>query len=347
MRIRSVVPIIFWLAWLCSGCASHYALHSDKPKATLQWPFLPQQPKVVYVQSLSGFSQSGSVLKTLVYGGGDGKNVNSFILPVAVAIGRDGRMAVADMGRACVHLFYPGKNKYRRLYGGPADRLASPVSIVFDDQMRLYVSDSRGKVLVFDNAGEFVHAISQAGSEPLRRPTGLAFSSERRLLYVVDTLANKIHAFDLQGGLAFSFGQRGEGNGEFNFPTHIFLSRAGVLYVTDSLNFRISTFDENGKFLGSFGHHGDGSGDLAMPKGVAVDSDNAVYVVDGIFDNVQLFSKEGKFLLTLGGRGLDFGEFWLPSGVTIDDSGLLYVCDTYNRRVQVFRITEHYNAGPS
>ncbi|HSP06959.1 MAG TPA: hypothetical protein VLR94_07260 [Acidobacteriota bacterium] len=340
---RAVAAIVLLFA---AGCAPRYAVRTTAPEIHLQWPFQPQSAKVTYVSTLSGFSESTSLLKSIVYGGG-GKEANSFILPVAVSIGNDGRMAVADMGRRCVHLYFPVRKHYLRLHGGPNESIASPVSVVFDDRLQMYVSDSAGKILVFGADGGFRFSISQAGGERLKRPTGLAFSNPKQLLFAVDTLANKVYAFHPDGELAFAFGERGEEKGQFNFPTHIFRSPAGALYVTDSLNFRIEMFDESGAFLGSFGHHGDGSGDLAMPKGVAVDRDGAVYVVDGIFDNVQLFSSEGVFLLTLGGRGVNFGEFWLPSGITIDDSGLLYVCDTYNRRVQVFRITEHYNASPS
>jgi DNA-binding beta-propeller fold protein YncE len=326
----SLALCIFLCSCFLAGCASRYALHTEKPQIALQWPYQPQPPKLVYVQSLNGFSESTSVLKS-VAGTGGGKSANSFILPVSIAVGGDGRIAVADLGRRCVHLYYAGKNKYKRLSGASGKALVSPVSVVFDAGMRLYVSDSAGRVVVYGNDASFQFDISDAGGEPLKRPTGLAVSSARDRLYVVDTLASRINVFDLRGRFQFSFGQRGVGNGRFNFPTHIFRSQAGALYVTDSMNFRIAIFDEDGKFQSSFGHHGDGSGDLAMPKGVAVDRDEAVYV--------------GAFLLTRGGRGGVFGEFWLPSGITIDASGLLYVCDTYNRRIQVFRITESYHAG--
>jgi DNA-binding beta-propeller fold protein YncE len=246
------------------------------------------------------------------------------------------------MGRRCVHLFVPGRQEYLRLDGTKDRRIASPVGLAFDDDDRLYVSDSSGSVLVFGADGGFVRALVAAGAEPLRRPTGLAWSPARRWLYVVDTLAHRIHVFTAEGAHVRSFGARGEAAGQFNFPTHIFWAAPGELYVTNSLDFRIDILDELGAPLGSFGHHGDGSGDLAMPKGVAVDGEGVVYVADALFDNVQLFDRSGRFLLTIGGRGSDFGEFWLPAGRFISAGGTLYVCDTYNRRIQVFRITVPY-----
>lgn len=335
---------LFIVAGLSLACAAKWTVRTAPSSTALQWPYQPAKAKLTFVESMTGFSQqkgSQAAFKAFVYGRDRGER-NAFVLPVAVAKGRDGRIAVADMGRRCVHLYIPGQESYLRLTGGKNVTLVAPVAVVFDEELRLYVSDSTGKIVAFGADGTLRFAVTSAGAEPLLRPTGLAYSEHKRLLYAVDTLANMVRAFDTNGELVFSFGQRGEEANRFNFPTHIFWSRSGELYVTNSLAFRIEIFDEDGKPLGSFGRHGDGSGDLAMPKGIAVDKDGVVYVVDSIFDNVQLFSRRGDFLLTLGRRGTDFGEFWLPSGAFIDDNDALYVCDTYNRRIQVFRIAERY-----
>ncbi len=330
---------------LCAvGCATTWTVRSTPAPIALQWPPQPAKAKVVYVESLSGFSQrkgSGEAFKAFVYGK-DSEEHDAFILPVAIARGSDGRIAVADMGRRSVHLFLPVEKTYLRLTGAKKDPLVAPVGVAFDELNRPYVSDASGKVVGFHEKGALRLTVTKAGDARLRRPTGLAYSPARKLLYVVDTLANAVHALDTDGNTVFSFGSRGDEPGAFNFPTHIVRSPGGELYVTNSLAFRIEIFDEDGKPLGSFGRHGDGSGDLAMPKGIAVDRDGVVYVVDSLFDNVQLFNRKGEFLLTLGRRGTEAGEFWLPSGAFLADNDELYVCDTYNRRIQVFKITERY-----
>ncbi len=334
---------------LAAACASSWTLRTSTPQIALQWPYQPNAAKLTFVRSLSGLERrrsAGAALKSAVIGQETAAR-HSFVLPVAVATGGDGRIAVADLGRSSVHLFLPAQERYLELRGPDADRIVSPVAVIFDDALGLYVSDSTGKVLAFGPDGALRFVIRSAGEEPLRRPTGLAYSPRRQLLYVVDTLGNRVHALSRDGDRAFSFGERGEAPGQFNYPTHAFRSASGELYVTDSLNFRVEIFDEGGKVLGTFGRHGDGSGDLAMPKGVVADRDGVVYVVDGIFDNVQLFGRSGEFLLTLGRRGVDFGEFWLPTGLFLSESDELYVCDTYNRRVQVFRVTVGYAQGRS
>ena len=332
------------LALSCLACAPAWTVRTAPAPSALQWPPSPAGAKLTFVQALTGFTpRKGprSALRAVVYGK-DRDERHAFLLPVAVARGADGRIAVADLGCACVHLYIPERQRYLRLSGGKGGKLISPVAVTFDDELRLWVSDSAGRVLGFDAVGEPVLTLERAGTEPLRRPTGLAYSPRSKVLYIVDTLAHRVHAFGTRGELAFSFGERGEELGQFNFPTHIFRSAEGELYVTDALAFRIEIFDEQGEYRASFGRHGDGSGDLALPKGVAVDRDGVVYVVDGLFDNVQLFNRRGDFLLTLGGRGVELGEFWLPTGAFVSDDGELYVCDTYNRRIQVFRIAVGY-----
>jgi DNA-binding beta-propeller fold protein YncE len=334
------------IVFLAAGCATTWTVRSTPSAIALQWPFQPAKPKLTFVASLDGFSQrqgSGDALRAFVYGR-DRTQRGGFVLPVAVARGGDGRIAVADLGRRCVDLYIPAEKRYVQITGGKKDVLVSPVGVVFDEAFRLYVSDSSGKVFGFDAQGVFRFAVTRAAADPFLRPTGLAYSPTKKLVYVVDTLANRVHALDTNGSGVFSFGRRGDEAGGFNYPTHIFRSSAGELYVANTLAFRIEIFDEDGNARGSFGRHGDGSGDLAMPKGIAVDKDGVVYLVDGLFDNVQLFNRQGDFLLTLGRRGTEAGEFWLPSGAFIGDNGELYVCDTYNRRVQVFRITERYES---
>lgn len=319
------------------GCASRWSMRTEKTPVAMQWPFQPANAKVTYEGSITGFAQgssSASVLKTIA--GSGAKNSGLLLLPVAVATTPDGRIAVADIGRRCVHFYEPTKQRYLRISVAGKEKIQSPVGLIFDAESRLFVSDSAGRLFIFDPDGSFLAAST------FRRPTGLAYSPVTRLVYVVDTVENQVVAVNSKGEVAFSFGSRGSEAGKFNYPTHIFRSSVGQLYITDALNFRVQIFDEQGKYLSSFGHHGDGSGDFAMPKGIAVDKDDVVYVVDSLFDNVQLFNRSGQFLLTIGKRGGGFGEFWLPGGLFINEKDTLYVCDTYNRRIQVFQISEHY-----
>jgi sugar lactone lactonase YvrE len=343
-KYRLYVLCVF--AALSFGCAATWAPVKESTPHPPLWMDSSQLARATYVESISGFKQTRSgfsgAMQALVFG--DQAIDNSVRRPVAVAIGRDERIAIADPGRACVHLYIPAEQKYRRIYRADKSDLKTPVSVAFDDESRLYVSDSsRRAIFLFDREGVFLSAITKAGEDPLLRPSGLSFSYHNRMLYAVDTVACKVHAFNTAGSLNFSFGKPGDQPGQFNLPTHIVARADGRLYVTDAMNFRVQVFDASGKFLSVFGHHGNGSGDLSLPKGIALDRAGVIYLVDTLFDNVQLFDEAGKFLFTIGSRGNGQGEFWLPSGLFIDDRDRLYVCDTYNQRVQVFKLMRDAN----
>ncbi len=161
--------------------------------------------------------------------------------------------------------------------------------------------DPKGNLL-----GEFGHDI-------LERPTGLARDAQRGRVYVADTRAHDIKVFDDDGKLLNVIGQRGEGDGEFNFPTYLTFV-GDKLYVTDTMNSRIQIFDTDGNFIAKFGKLGLNVGNLVRPKGVAVDSFGNIYVIESLYDNLLVFDNKGRTLLALGGSGKGIGEFYLPSG---------------------------------
>lgn len=321
-----------------AGCRATWSPQTVASPAPLQWPFSPAPARVTFSHALTGLARdtdAGTVLKNVLTG--NGAEDGAFVLPVAMAEGPGGRMAVADTGCGCVHLYLPADSTYVRLNGRDGERMKTPVGVAFAGE-RLFVTDSSGALFAFDADGRLRFAQRENAGRPWQRPTGLAWNPARGLLYVVDTMAHAVRVLDIDGNPRNSFGSRGSEPGQLNFPTHVALGPGGDVYVTDALNFRIAIFDADGRPTGSFGRHGDGSGDIAMPKGIAVGADGVVYVVDALFDNVQLFDRDGRFLLTVGGRGTGLGEFWLPSGASLDEQGNFRVCDTYNRRIQVFHV---------
>ncbi len=330
-------------AVLAAGCTSQWAPIVESADTAPKWLDQDNRARATYLATIRGFKETGTtalnVLKHIVIGSRE--NDNLIIRPVAAAVGSDDRIAIADTGCSCVHLYVPLERAYRKIRGFARKKdFKSPVGVAFDDESRLYVSDSaRAAIYVFDKEGKPLFSIKKAGADDLMRPTGLSYSSARKTLYAVDTLAKRVYAFDNAGRLLFSFGGPGEGQGQFNFPTHIVTTPAGRVYVTDAMNFRIQVFDASGKFLSSFGHHGNGSGDFALPKGIAVDRAGVIYIVDALFENIQLFNLAGDFLFTIGSHGTGRGEFALPSGMFLDGKDRLYVCDTYNRRVQIFQLS--------
>src|SRR5690606_15267462 len=107
---------------------------------------------------------------------------------------------------------------------------------------------------------------------------------DRGRIYVADAGAHHVAVFSPTDELLMTFGQRGAGPGEFNYPTYLALDRGGALYVSDSLNFRVQKLDPSGRPLLSIGQQGDMPGYFSQPKGVAVDSADRLLVVDANFE---------------------------------------------------------------
>lgn len=205
----------------------------------------------------------------------------------------------------------------------------------------IVVSDSeRGSVGLLDRDLRFIRWLA----EGLVRPTGAACLGET--IVVAETGKHRLLMLgagsDGKGPVhresaVRALGRRGDGDGEFNFPTSVSFG-GGFLWVGDTLNFRLQRFEPPGwSFSGTFGRLGDAAGELPRLKGVAVDAAGRIWVSDAHLDQVALYRPDGTFLLALGGRGDLAGEFSFPAGIAAHPDGRVAVVDSLNLRVQIFR----------
>lgn len=335
------------IAILCLAAAAAAGLLSCGPRGTRApaadvpepaWPPPPEAARVRYVASFSSLEDLGGTRGILQRIGTwlTGESELRLVLPMAVVPGSGGEILVADPGVQGVHRFEPSRGRHDLVRGPGGMPFPSPVGLAAGPGGEVYLADSALRQIFVIRPGED-RAAPLPRQAPLEQPTAVAVDGDGKFLYVVDTGAHRIRVLGTDGALLRTIGERGSGNGQFNYPTALWRDRRGRLFVADSLNFRIQRFGPDGSFQASFGRAGDGSGDLARPKGIAVDPDGHVWLVDSLFHAVQLFSESGEFLLSFGGQGGGRGEFWLPAGIFIDPGGTVYVADSRNRRVQVFR----------
>lgn len=299
-------------------------------------------PRVEYLRTVASVRQfnkpRGFFSKLVSWVSGPDESKPEILRPYATAQDSIGHLLIADPGQHGVHVFDLEKRKYRFLRGPRGKKLESPIDVACDDDDDVYVSDSvRQRIYVFDSRGSFLRTIGSDTPETrLVRPTGLAIDDASRLIYVTDTLRHQVLVFRMDGSLVRVIGKRGNGAGEFNFPTSIALSE-GKVYVVDAMNFRIQVFTPDGEFVSAFGQLGIGSGTLNRPKGIAADTDGNLYVVDALFETVQVFDPDGQLLYYFGSTGTGPGQFQLPTGIFINKQNIIYVADSLNHRVQVFR----------
>lgn len=320
-------------AVLLASCATTSHVASEKPLPV--WPAPPDQPRIAYVSSLRGPRDIGwspsafrSFANWITGDTGDSLDLHK---PFAVALDETGNLCVADTDDKLVCYADFVRKKWRRYDGDGKTKFTSPVAVARHKGM-FYVADSGlTKVLAFRDDGKPAFEIGA----PLMRPVGLAIAGDS--LFVVDSQAHNVSVFDLAGKFLFTFGKRGTGPGEFNFPTGIAADSHGHVVVSDTMNCRVQVFDEQGNFISQFGSNGDTSGHFARPKGVAVDASGHIYVVDALFDNFQIFDLSGQLLLNVGESGNGPGEFGLPNGIAIGADNRIFVADAFNHRVQIFK----------
>ncbi|MDR3458795.1 MAG: 6-bladed beta-propeller [Verrucomicrobiae bacterium] len=299
------------------------------------WPPAPNEPRIRYDHSLHGPAdigqQPGAWHRLAGWLTGDTGERFNLRKPFGVALDEAGNLCLTDTDANLVCYVDFGRKKWRQYAGVGKVKFASPVAVARRGGV-FYVADSElAKVFAFRDDGKAVFEISA----PLKRPVGLAIAGDA--LFVVDAQAHAVFVFGLDGQFRSSFGKRGTGPGEFNFPTCAAADARGHLLVADTMNCRVQTFDLQGNFLSQFGGNGDTSGHFARPKGVAVDAEGHSYVVDAVFDNFQIFDDAGRLLLNVAAGGSGPGDLSLPNGIAIGADNRIYVADSFNHRVQIYK----------
>ena len=61
-------------------------------------------------------------------------------------------------------------------------------------------------------------------------------------MYVTDTNSHCVFVFKTDDEYVTSFGQKGQKEGDFNWPHYIYVDSNGFVWVTDFLNTRIQCF---------------------------------------------------------------------------------------------------------
>lgn len=305
------------------------------------WPAPPDMPRYRIVGELYGESnfiqqkKERSFLQMIagLFIGNPQPNVLQ--RPQSGYTDEQGRVYVSDVSRQAVLLFDIPNNKMLVLnFLSKGLPFINPIGISAAPQGDIYVSDAEQAVVArLHSDGS---PVSLIGKNILKRPTGIAYDPISKQLFVADTQGHNIKVFDAAGKLIQVIGQRGDRQGEFNYPTHL-AYRAGRLYVSDRMNARIQIFDSHGGFESSFGTRGSYIGDTPHPKGIAADSDGNIYVVESYFDHLLIYNADAELLLPIGGTGKEVGQFYLPAGVWVDSKDRVYIADMFNGRVVVLQ----------
>jgi sugar lactone lactonase YvrE len=151
----------------------------------------------------------------------------------------------------------------------------------------IWVTDSQGKngkghqVFKFNPQGKVLMTLGKAGvagagndvfnapSDVLIAPNGTIFVADG---HGGETNA-RIVKFANDGKFISTWGKKGSGPGEFDFPHSLAMDSSGRLFVADRGNSRIQIFDQDGKFLDQWRQFG-------RPSGIFISKDDILYSVD-------------------------------------------------------------------
>jgi hypothetical protein len=173
---------------------------------------------------------------------------------------------------------------------------------------------------------------------PFNRPTkvGVAPNGE---IYITDGYGNaRVHRFTAAGELLQSWGDPGDGPGQFNCPHGIWVHTDGRVFVCDRENSRVQIFSATGDLLKIWNWSG-------RPQQIMIDKANRIFVSAGrctagkatlagkimtenVPANISICDLEGKVLARWGAS--NYGEmdtFLSGHGMCVDSQGNWYVTE--------------------
>lgn len=247
-----------------------------------------------------------------------------------------------------------------------------PIGIAINSSDEVYVTDFyNARVQKFSAKGLFLAAFSVS---PF--PGGIALDRQQNIYvahagippsrYDGPRKRDNIAVYSSEGKLLRDWGKFGTGDGEFDTPGGIAISRDGRVYVADQCNRRIQVFTTDGAFLAKWGRKGFQRGEFggnphpnaffAGPTFVTCDHKGQVFTTEAILCRVQTFSSDGKSLAAWGSTDAKpggFGDYFAaferkimrgPTGLCFDAKGRLWV-NSIGGRVQQFAATGEFLRG--
>jgi 6-bladed beta-propeller len=232
-----------------------------------------------------------------------------------VAVDSLGNVHVLRRGEPPVLVFDPD-GAFVRSYG--KSEIFDSHGISIDRWDRVWIADRDAhQIVVFNLMGEPLLRIGERHAPrwmaPFNHPTRAAVALDGEI-YVADGYGNaQIHRFSPEGEWRASFGEVGQGPGEFMTPHSIIVDRQNRLVVCDRENDRVQLFDRDGRWLAEWRG-------LCRPMDLCERDDGVILVTDQV-PSVNAFAPNGERV----GRGR-------PSlngahGIALGGAGEIYLAE--------------------
>lgn len=177
-------------------------------------------------------------------------------------------------------------------------------------------------------------ATIQRGGPPFNRPTGV-FVTPEGIIYVTDGYGNaRVHKFAPNGRLLRSWGEPGNGPGQFCLPHAVLVDEDQRVWVCDRENSRIQVFDGDGALLDVWFDVGGKPTDLYFaPDGTTFVSIKSKGKPHGL----SIFDPTRQVLARWGETEARDALFWTPHAIAVDSRGDIYIGEIRHEMAKVDR----------
>jgi DNA-binding beta-propeller fold protein YncE len=258
----------------------------------------------------------------------------------SVGVGPDGRVYVFNRGQWPIMVF---GTDGRFLDSWGAGEFVRPHGIAFDSEGNLYLTDvglhtvqkrtPDGTLLM--EIGEPRQPSPAHSGIPFNQPTQVAVHPGSGEIFVSDGYGNSsVHRFSADGALIASWGEPGDGPGQFSLPHAICFVGDDQVLVADRENFRLQLFTLDGEFVAQKHMH--------KPQALfaGLGEDRSIYVAEGrpvpLMDGAMRLGRRVTVLdrdlnevtrmgNETGGEAPD--QFISPHGIAVDGQGSIYVAE--------------------
>jgi hypothetical protein len=233
-----------------------------------------------------------------------------------------------------------------------AGYIAWPHGIHVDFEGNVWIADARGTDTMDDYDGEpyghQVHKFSPTGvhlmtlgkkgggrdDEYFYTPNDMYVAPDGSI-FVAEGHSNnpgtpaRVHKFTADGEHLFSFGEMGDGPGQFMQPHGLAMDSKGRLFIADRSNNRIQIFDQEGNFIDQWYQ-------FSRLSGIYIDDNDVLYGADSESGSVNPPHGDWTRGIRVGSAQTGEVEFLIPDpnpdcrgtctaeGVTVDKHGNIY-----------------------
>ncbi|CAH1249841.1 TRIM3 [Branchiostoma lanceolatum] len=223
---------------------------------------------------------------------GDGEGELS--VPIDVAVGMDGNIAVLEQGNDRVQIF--DAKTGQSLGGFPVDG-GSPFGIDIDSNGQFIVtsgnpfSGDTKAIRVYSREGKLTKTIKP---DCLVDPSGVAVLQDGRMV-VADWKQESCLLLQPDGSLI-----REIGKGQLRRPWFIAVDESrDLIFVTDCGAHKVCVFDLDGNLKFKFSKYGENEGELQWPTGITLDPAGNIIVLNSFNGRLQVFGPDGTYLRTV------------------------------------------------